>query len=76
MHQSFWMDVRNILHLFFHTQGDVIDLGKSLTDLHKGFVLGLGEDDDDVDGDEDTNEEKDQESIVLKRLLKNIQKHG
>lgn len=72
----YWLDAQNILHLCIHTLWDVIYLGKTLTDLHKGFVLCLRKDNDNVDGDQDAHNDKNQESIILKRLLQNRQKGG
>lgn len=70
----FCIDVQNVLHLLFHTLGDVIDLGETPTDLCEGFVLGLGDDDHDVDSDGDADKDEDQESVVLKGLLQSMQR--
>lgn len=49
--------------------GNFIDLGKTLADVHKRFVLGFRQDEIEVDGRRDAEHDKHQEDKGLQRLL-------
>lgn len=49
--------------------GDLVDLGKTLTDVHECFILGLRQDDVKVDGGGDAYGHEHQEGKRLQRLL-------
>lgn len=69
-------------HLHFVARGgdgNFIDLGKTLADVHKRFVLGFRQDEKKVDGRRDAEYDEHQEGKGLQRLLhrwnKNKKKH-
>lgn len=49
--------------------GDLVDLGKTLTDVHECFIFGLGQDDIKIDGGGDAYGHEHQEGKGLQRLL-------
>lgn len=49
--------------------GDLVDLGKTLTDVHECFIFGLGQDNIEIDGGGDAYGHKHQEGKRLQRLL-------
>lgn len=50
--------------------GDLVDLGKTLTDVHECFIFGLGQDDIKIDGGGDAYGHEHQEGKRLQRLLR------
>lgn len=64
------VDEQNHLHFAARRgDGNFIDLGKTLADVHKRFVLGFRQDEIEVDGRRDAEHDEHQEGKGLQRLL-------